>query len=357
MWAELVGCAMMVAATLMQPAAAQSQQHIDWCVNANHGFSYDQQISGCTAAIASGKWSGQGLAWAYNNRSFANYLRGDRDRAYADFDQAIQLDPKDAQAFNNRGLAYYASNDLDRAIAEFNEAIRLDPKNAFAFNNRGGAYRDKNEYDRAIIDYSEAIRLQPTFVVALNGRANAYKAKGDIDRALDDYSEAIRLRPDYALAFNGLGNAYQARGDFDQAIASFNQAIRLNAKYDVAFNGRGIAYQAKGEPERAIADYSEAISGSISNSPWPSTTAATPTTQWATSIAPSRTTPRRSGSIQTTLDHISIAAMRRFIRGRCLRPRPTSIDRASSIPNTLSPLFGVTSRTSAAMYQAGSLRP
>jgi hypothetical protein len=54
------------------PAAAQSRQDIDWCVNAAHGFSPDQQVSGCTAAIQSGKWSGQGLAWAFNDRGFAH---------------------------------------------------------------------------------------------------------------------------------------------------------------------------------------------------------------------------------------------------------------------------------------------
>ena len=33
-----------------------------------------------------------------------------------------------AQAFNNRGLAYAAKQDYDRAIADYNEAIRLNPK-------------------------------------------------------------------------------------------------------------------------------------------------------------------------------------------------------------------------------------
>ena len=32
--------------------------------NATHEFSPDQQVSGCTVAIQSGRWSGQGLAWA-----------------------------------------------------------------------------------------------------------------------------------------------------------------------------------------------------------------------------------------------------------------------------------------------------
>jgi len=53
-------------------------------------------------------------------------MRGDNDRAIADFDAALKLDPKDAVAFNNRGFAYRHKGDADRAIADFGEAIRLN---------------------------------------------------------------------------------------------------------------------------------------------------------------------------------------------------------------------------------------
>jgi tetratricopeptide (TPR) repeat protein len=165
-WAALAGAAMMSAATLaVSLATAQSQPQIDWCVNVAHGFSLDQQISGCTVAIQSRRWRGQELAWAFNNRGFAYYRKAYLDPAFGDFEQAIRLDPKDAVAFNNRGLIYQAKGDLDRAIADYNETIRLDPTYIFAFNNRGGAYQDKNDYDRAIADYSEAIRLNPEYVL------------------------------------------------------------------------------------------------------------------------------------------------------------------------------------------------
>jgi tetratricopeptide (TPR) repeat protein len=241
------------------PAAAQSQPQIDWCVNATHGFSIDQQISGCTAAIQSHKWRGRDIAWAFNNRGFAYYLKRYIDPAFEDFEQAIRLDPKNAVAFNNRGLVYQAKGDVDRAIADFNETIRLDPTYIFAFNNRGGAYMDKNEYDRAIADYSEATRLDPTFAVAFRARGNAYFVTRDFDRAIADYDQAIKLNPKYAAAFYNRGLTYQLNGDLDRAITDYNEAIRLDPKDAMTFNNRGNTYQLKGNPDRAIADYSEAI--------------------------------------------------------------------------------------------------
>jgi lipoprotein NlpI len=241
------------------PAAAQSQQQIDWCINAAHGFSPDQQISGCTAAIQSRRWGGHGLAWAFNDRGFAYYLKGDLDSAFADFEQAIRLDPKDAVAFNNRGLIYQAKGEIDRAIADFNETIRLDPTYIFAFNNRGNAYIDKNDYDRAIADYSEAIRLDPTFAVAIKARGSAYIAKRDFNRAIADYDQLIKLEPKSAAAFYNRGLTYQLKGDLDLAIADYNEAVRFDPKDAMAFNNRGNVYQLKGDPDRAVADYSEAI--------------------------------------------------------------------------------------------------
>jgi tetratricopeptide (TPR) repeat protein len=47
------------------------------------------------------------------------------------------------------------------AIADFDRAIQLNPKYVDAFNNRGFAYNTKGEYDRAIADYNQAIQLNP----------------------------------------------------------------------------------------------------------------------------------------------------------------------------------------------------
>ncbi|MGH6754466.1 MAG: tetratricopeptide repeat protein, partial [Bradyrhizobium sp.] len=118
-------------------------------------------ITACTRSIKSGKWKGPNLAAYYNNRAVAHRNKGDNDRAIADLNEAIRLDPKLAMAFNNRGAAYNEQGDNDRAVADYNEAIRLDPRFVMAFNNRGNAYSDKGDKDRAIADYDETIRLDP----------------------------------------------------------------------------------------------------------------------------------------------------------------------------------------------------
>ena len=50
---------------------------------------------------------------------------------------------------------------MDRALADFDQAIKLDPRNPLPFYNRGLAYRDKGDTQHAIEDYDTALKLDP----------------------------------------------------------------------------------------------------------------------------------------------------------------------------------------------------
>ncbi len=64
-----------------------------------------------------------------------------------------------ASAYVQRGNDYIASGKLDEAIADYNAAIQLDPKNILANAARAIAYWRKNEQDKAVADYKQAAGL------------------------------------------------------------------------------------------------------------------------------------------------------------------------------------------------------
>ena len=128
--------------------------------------------------------------------------------------------------------------EYDKAIADLNEAIRLDPEDAHAYSNRGKARLSANEYDKAIADCNEAIRLDPIEPSSYATRGIAWGAKNDFDKAVADLGEAIRLDPKYALAYGSRGWAWDQKRAFDKAIADYNEAVRLDPKYAYAHKGR-----------------------------------------------------------------------------------------------------------------------
>lgn len=132
---------------------------------------------------------------AHKMRGDALNEKGEHDRAIADFDAVIGLDPNHAVAYNNRGYAYNEKGEYGRAIEDLSTAIDLNPDYDTAYNNRGYAYTSKGEYDRAIADYTRAIDLGHDAVTAYSNRSSAYHAKGNYDLAIDDLEQALRQAP------------------------------------------------------------------------------------------------------------------------------------------------------------------
>jgi tetratricopeptide (TPR) repeat protein len=61
-----------------------------------------------------------------------------------------------AIALAARGSAYYGKKDSDRAIADYNEAIRLDPDNTSVYFSRGRILFGRGEFAAAIPDLRRA---------------------------------------------------------------------------------------------------------------------------------------------------------------------------------------------------------
>ena len=181
------------ASSLMSPAHAQSM--VDRCVNKQSAYTPAQQISACTEAIASGRWSGSGVAWAYTNRCIGYKDKGEYDRAIEDCNRSIDLDPRDQFAYNSRGAAYYFKKDYDQSIADYNQASRINPRFIDPVHNAGLSYAAKGDYDTAIALYNKALRIDPRDATALYGRGVAKQHLGDEDGGDADIAAAREIDP------------------------------------------------------------------------------------------------------------------------------------------------------------------
>ena len=187
-------------------------------------------------------------------------------------------------AYISRASGYRANGDYDRALADLDKALRLDPKSAPALLERASIYDVKSEFDRAIADYDTVLKLDKDSLAVRSGRARAYRGKGEFDKALANFNEAVRLDPNLASTHVDRGAIYQAQGDFDRAIVDYDRAIQIDPKDANAFLGRANGYRGKHDLERAKQDLESAL-----NSPRSSRQRKTFSTR---SVGSSRRAPR-----------------------------------------------------------------
>jgi tetratricopeptide (TPR) repeat protein len=188
--------------------------------------------------------------------------RGDAvplSQAVAHFTARLAKDRKDSHSYTGRGLAYSANNELDKALADFDEAIRLDPNAILAHYHRANLAYGKGQYDRALADYNVVIDSDPTFDWAYHVRGWIYYRKKDYDKALADYEKAIKLVPTESVFYRDRGNIALARKDYDKALANYDRSIQLEPTYVVPWHLRGVTWQAKKEYARAAADFEKAV--------------------------------------------------------------------------------------------------
>jgi len=89
---------------------------------------------------------------------------------------AKSLDAKTPLA---RGDDFNIKGELERAIADYDAALKVDPAFAEALNGRGMAWRAKGDRRKALSDFDAALKLKPDFEAA---RANRKSLFSEIER-------------------------------------------------------------------------------------------------------------------------------------------------------------------------------
>jgi lipoprotein NlpI len=188
-----------VAALLLVSAAAYAQGgDAERCTSITGNP--DLAIQHCTRAIESGRLSGETLAQMHYSRAIEWAAKNDYDRAIADYDAAIRLNPRYADAYFNRANSWGLKGDSDRAIADYDAALKLNPRDANAHAARAVELMVKGDYPGAIAGYDTALKLEPKSAGSMLGRGRARLYSGDYERAADDLLRSFRTDPNLYTA-------------------------------------------------------------------------------------------------------------------------------------------------------------
>ena len=140
-----------------------------------------------------------------NDPSFTNlwgcHNTGQTVKAIKAYQQALRINPDDADAWVNLGLTYSHADQTTKAIEAYQQALRINPDDAGAWYNLGTTYSHADQTAKAIEAYQQALRIDPDNAAAWYNLGVEFKFSGESQRVMEVYRRLKALDPAFADKF------------------------------------------------------------------------------------------------------------------------------------------------------------
>ena len=227
------------------------------------------------------------IAYGYNL-----YDKEDYGQAILYFEDAINLNDKEATAYFGYARANAKMGCTDIALSSYEKAVLLAPGNieyATELNNYRQAQKnlDEKEFERTVFSTNEPVldiitslpevknvikEEPPTFESLMQKGDEAYMNQ-KYDEALEFYNKAVIFNPAEETTMMKIANIYKLKGNhvraidfykglvyanqkkYDDAIKCFEKVTELSPEYPYAYYSLGMAYELKCKPGKAVEYY------------------------------------------------------------------------------------------------------
>jgi len=244
------------------------------------------------------------IAYGYNL-----YDKQDYGQAILYFEDAVDLNNKEATAYFGLARASAKLGCTEQALYNYEKAVLLSPGNS-EYVNELNTYREENKkqierdekakdnpiseenpsdlnlitpvaieevkeevidfdkliekgdnsyrkqrYDEALDFYTKAVVFNPSDKIVMLKIANIYKLKGDSARALSYYDKILLVDSNSTDAYFNKGLVFAHEKKYDEAISCFEKVIELSPEYPYAYYSIAMAYELTNKPEKAIEYY------------------------------------------------------------------------------------------------------
>lgn len=251
-------------------AALPAQANMTVCQDETAGS--EEIVKACTSIIEANRVGKKELAKAYRYRakahSFLDELGGEQ---WVDIDQAIELDPDNAEHYMVRyEMRKKSSHDAYSQEEDLNRAVELDPKNPKYREARAVFFRDEEKYKEALEDATFLRTLDRGKLDYIHLRGDIHSRAGNTDEAIKDLTAAAHLLEklrregsregslEEVFIYGARGYNHFNKGEYAQAVEDLSRAIAAG-RYGVLYQMRGKAFMAQKQYYLAIEDFSEAI--------------------------------------------------------------------------------------------------
>jgi tetratricopeptide (TPR) repeat protein len=214
--------------------------------------------------------TGTNKAIASYNEGVAAFQKNDNATATAKFQEAVELDPKNATMQAALSEVYLAQNKYAEAAAAAERYIELDPGKARGLKDRYDAYKGLlsearaakdaakvKEYDaktrQALDALATAVPGRDTAIRIFNEGAEASREKRAAD-AEASFKHAIEVDPTLENAYSALSDIYIAKKQYNEALALADQLAKADPQNPEANNIRSSTYKQMADEARVKKD-------------------------------------------------------------------------------------------------------
>ncbi len=153
------------------------------------------------------------------------------DEGIAALSAQIAAAPGKSELYVERGTLYTKIGKFAEALADFNQALEIDPKIVAAYSGRARVYEKQKSYKKAIDEYTLALQNMPPTdkeqqAAGLVERGKAFQLNGDLTLAAGDFYQVARSNAKiFGEAAYLLGSIYFERKDYAQAGKAFARSM------------------------------------------------------------------------------------------------------------------------------------
>ncbi|XP_041483351.1 dnaJ homolog subfamily C member 3-like [Lytechinus variegatus] len=184
---------------------------------------------------------------AYYKRAAVYLAQGRSKLALPDLKKSMTLKQDFTPALINHGNVLFKQGHLAKAREDYAAVLKFDPSNKEAEKQLGMtrtveeriAIGDKqfqsNQLEQALDAYSKVLMYLPWNADMHRKRAKVYTGLGELYKAIDDLRSVTKLVPDSTEIYLEMSRTHDSMGDLDMALEDIRECLKLDPDHKECF--------------------------------------------------------------------------------------------------------------------------
>ncbi len=166
---------------------------------------------------------------AYAKLGAIHDAKGRPDKAVANYEKAVTINPAFTSLYPSLGLAYLDKGEIAKAEKSLQKADAAGIDTAETRYMHGVLYFKQNKNAEALAAFDDALKFDGRYAPALYYRGQVLDRMGQQDQAIVAYQKTLEFEPSNSAASYDMGVDYYNKGDYTNAATAYERTIKIDS--------------------------------------------------------------------------------------------------------------------------------